>query len=178
MPLIMPMRKWPPTKKRANVEFVSDVANHVSSLLTGYHRDLQAMGAATKRENAIFVADIAKFLHSKNRETKVMMDGFNTEHTKMAKVTKADRKKFINKLENSVGVMRKDNVNDLVGAGDAWASLSPQGRKAKLMTEQRAKSEQEKSSVWNPSRRARLWRRHEQEQRPRDLKLNSNHCQA
>jgi hypothetical protein len=127
--------------KKANVEFVSDVANHVSGLLTGYHKDLQAMGQATKRENAIFVGEITQFVNAKNKETKVMMDGFRTEHTKMAKVTKADRKKFINKLEDNVGVMRKDNVNDLVGARAAWASLSPQGRKAKLIAEQRAKAE-------------------------------------
>ena len=130
--------------KRENVEFVSGVANHVSSLLTGYMKDRKAMGQATKRENTIFVADITRFVNAGKKETKVMMDGFKTEHTKMAKVTKSDRKQFVNKLEDNVGVMRKDNVNDLVGARAAWAGLSPQGRKAKLMAEQRAKAEQEK----------------------------------
>ena len=72
------------------------------------------------------------------------MNGFRTEHTKMAKVTKADRKIFVNKLEDNVGAMRKDNVNDLVGARAVLASLSPQGRKAKLIAEQQAKAEQER----------------------------------
>jgi len=126
--------------KKANVEFVSDVVNHVSGLLTGYKNDLQAMGEATKRENAIFVADITQFVNAKKKETKVMMDGFKAENTKMAKVTKADRKKFVNKLEDSVGAMKKINVDDLAGARMMWASLSPQGRKAKLMAQQRAKA--------------------------------------
>ena len=132
------------TTKKANVEFVSDVANHVSGLLTGYHKDLQAMGEATKRENTIFVGDVIGFVNAGKKETKVMMNGFRTEHTKMAKVTKADRTKFLNKLEDNVAAMRKDNVNDLVGARAALASLSPQGRKARLMAEQRAKAEQER----------------------------------
>ena len=102
------------------------------------------MGQATKRENTIFVGDVIGFVNAGKKETKAMMNGFRTEHTKMAKVTKADRKKFVNKLEDNVGAMRKDNVNDLVGARAALASLSPQGRKAKLMAEQRAKAEQER----------------------------------
>ena len=60
------------------------------------------MGQATKRENAIFVADITRFVNAKNKETKVMMDGFRADHAKMAKVTKADRKKFVNKLEDKL----------------------------------------------------------------------------
>ena len=130
--------------KKANVEFVSDVASHVSGLLTGYKKVRKAMGEATKRENAIFVGDVTRFVNAGKKETKVMMNGFRTEHTKMAKVTKADRTKFLNKLEDNVAAMRKDNVNDLVGARAALASLSPQGRKARLMAEQRAKAEQER----------------------------------
>ena len=130
--------------KRENVQFVSGVANHVAGLLTGYKKDRKAMGQATKRENTIFVADITRFVNTKNKETKVLMDGFKIEHKKMAKVTKADRTKFLNKLEDNVAAMRKDNVNDLVGARAALASLSPQGRKARLMAEQRAKAEQER----------------------------------
>jgi hypothetical protein len=114
--------------KKANVEFVSDVASHVSGLLSGYQKDLQAMGEATKRENAIFVGDITQFVNAGKKETKVMMDGFRAEHTRMAKVTKADRKIFVNKLENSVGVMRKDNADDLAGARAVWAGR-PKGSK-------------------------------------------------
>ncbi len=141
--------------KKANVEFVSDVANHVSGLLTGYHKDLQVMGEATKRENAIFVADITQFVNAKNKETKVMMDGFKAENAKMAKVTKADRTKFVNKLEDSVGAMRKVNVDDLTGARKTWAGLSPQGRKAKLMAEQRAKAEQENKARMEAEQKAK-----------------------
>ena len=65
-----------------------------------------------------------------------MMDGFRAEHVKMAKVTKADRKKFVNQLEDNVNAMRKVNVDDLVGARAAWVTLSPQGRKVKLAAEQ------------------------------------------
>jgi hypothetical protein len=129
--------------KKANVEFVSDVASHVSGLLTGYHKDLQAMGQATKQENAIFVGDITQFVNAGKKETKVMMNGFRAEHAKMANVTKADRKKFVNKLEDNVGIIRKANADDLAGARAALANLSPQGRKARLMAEQRAKAEQE-----------------------------------
>ena len=39
--------------------------------------------------------------------------------------------------------MRKVNVDDLTGARKVWAGLSPQGRKAKVMAEQRAKAEQD-----------------------------------
>lgn len=141
--------------KKANVEFVSDVANHVSGLLTGYNKDRKAMGEATKRENAIFVADVTRFVNAKNKETKVMMDGFKAEHTKMAKVTKADRNKFVNKLENSVGAMRKVNVDDLTGARAAWATVSPQGRKAKLMAEQRAKADQERKARMEAEHKAK-----------------------
>lgn len=130
--------------KKANTAFVSDVANHVSGLLTGYRKNLKEMGTATKRENAIFVADVIRFVNAKNKETKVMMDGFKVEHGQMAKATKADRNKFVNQLKNNVSAMRKVNVDDLVGARAAWATLSPQGRKAKLAAEQRAKAEQEK----------------------------------
>jgi len=146
------------------------------------------MGQATKRENTIFVADITRFVNTKNKETKVLMDGFKADHTKMAKVTRADRKKFVkgldddvnamrkgniaehkkmakmtkadrekfvNKLEDSVGAMRKDNVNDLAGARAAWAGLSPQGRKARLMAEQQAKADQERKARVEAEQRAK-----------------------
>jgi len=114
--------------KKANVEFVSDVASHVSGLLTGYKKVRKAMGQATKRENAIFVGDITQFVNAGKKETKVMMDGFRAEHTRMAKVTKADRKQFVSKLENSVGIMRKANADDLAGARAVWAGR-PKGSK-------------------------------------------------
>ena len=114
--------------KKANVEFVSDVASHVSGLLTGYKKVRKAMGEATKRENAIFVGDITQFVNAGKKETKVMMDGFRAEHTRMAKVTKTDRKQFVSKLENSVGIMRKANADDLAGARAVWAGR-PKGSK-------------------------------------------------
>ena len=114
--------------KKANVEFVSDVASHVSGLLTGYKKVRKAMGQATKRENAIFVGDITQFVNAGKKETKVMMDGFRAEHTRMAKVTKTDRKQFVSKLENSVGIMRKANADDLAGARAVWAGR-PKGSK-------------------------------------------------
>ncbi|MDA8408122.1 MAG: hypothetical protein M0T73_14855 [Deltaproteobacteria bacterium] len=141
--------------KKANAAFVSDVANHVSGLLTGYHKNRKEMGATTKRENAIFVADVIRFVNAKNKETKVMMDGFKVEHVKMAKATKADRKKFVNQLENNVNAMRKVNVDDLVGARAAWATLSPQGRKVKLAAEQRARAEQERKTRMEAEQRAK-----------------------
>ena len=57
-----------------------------------------------------------------------MMDGFRAEHTRMAKVTKTDRKQFVSKLENSVGIMRKANADDLAGARAVWAGR-PKGSK-------------------------------------------------
>ncbi|MGC8658860.1 MAG: hypothetical protein ACP5U1_07275 [Desulfomonilaceae bacterium] len=141
--------------KKANAAFVSDVANHVSGLLTGYHKNRKEMGIATKRENAIFVADIIRFVNAKNKETKVMMDGFRVEHSKMAKATKADRKKFVNQLENNVSAIRKVNVDDLLGARAAWATLSPQGKKAKLAAEQRAKAEQDRRARLEAEQRAK-----------------------
>jgi len=128
--------------KKAIVGFVLDVADHVSGLLTGYRKDQKARGAATKRENALFVTDVTRFVNAKKKETKVMIDGFKAEHDKMAKVTKAERKEFVNKLKNMVGVMRKVNVDDLAGARAVWAGI-PIGAKARLMAEQRA-AEQEK----------------------------------
>jgi colicin import membrane protein len=113
------------------------------------------MGQATKRENTIFVADITRFVNTKNQETKVLMDGFRAENAKMAKAGKADRKKFVNKLEDQVSVMRKANVDDLVGARGAWATLSPQGRKAKMVAEQKAKAEQEKKARMEAELRAK-----------------------
>lgn len=141
--------------KKANAEFVSDVANHVSGLLTGYNKNRKEMGVTTKRENAIFVADVIRFVNAKNKETKVMMDGFKAEHVKMAKVTKADRNKFVNQLENNVNTMRKVNVDDLVGARAAWVTLSPQGRKVKLAAEQRAKAEQDRKARMEAEQRAK-----------------------
>jgi hypothetical protein len=114
--------------KKSIVAFVSDVVNHVSGLLTGYKKDREAMGEATKRENTIFVGDVTRFVNAGKKETKVMMDGFRAEHTKMAKVTKADRKQFVSKLENSVGIIRKANADDLAGARAVWAGR-PKGAK-------------------------------------------------
>jgi hypothetical protein len=141
--------------KKANVEFVSDIANHVSGLLTGYSKNRKEMAVSTKRNNAIFVADIIRFVNAKDKETKAMMDGFRAENAKMAKAGKADRKKFVNNLEGQVSVMRKANVDDLVGARGAWATLSPQGRKAKMVAEQKAKAEQEKKARMEAELRAK-----------------------
>ena len=54
------------------------------------------------------------------------------EHTKMAKMTKADRKKFVSKLENNVGAMRKVNVDDLAGARGDMGKPFSQGTKSKV----------------------------------------------
>jgi hypothetical protein len=51
--------------------------------------------------------------------------------------------------------MRKVNVDDLVSARVAWATLSPQGRKAKLAAEQRAKAEQDRKARMEAEQRAK-----------------------
>ena len=104
------------------------MANHVAGLLTGYKKDRKAMGEVTKRENTIFVGDVTRFVNAGKKETKVMIDGFRAKHKKMAKVAKADRKQFVSKLENSVGIIRKANADDLAGARAVWAGR-PKGSK-------------------------------------------------
>ncbi|MEI7450667.1 MAG: hypothetical protein WCJ75_13700, partial [Desulfomonile sp.] len=69
--------------------------------------------------------------------------------------TKADRKKFVKELDDNVSAMKKANNDDLKGARVAWASLSPQGRKAKLMAEQRAKDDQERKVRMEAEQRAK-----------------------
>ncbi len=168
--------------KKANAEFVSDVANHVSGLLTGYDKNRKEMGVTTKRENAIFVADVIRFVNAKNKETKVMMDGFKAEHVKMAKATKADRNKFVNQLENNVKAMRKVNVDELVGARAAWVTLSPQGRKSKLEAEQRAKAERDRKARMEAEQRAKAEQdrkaRMEAEQRAKALEESRSRAEA
>lgn len=129
--------------RKANVDFVSNVANNISSMLTGYHKDRVDMAVKTKKENTAFVKDVVKFVTAKAKETAVMMDGFKAEHVKKAKAEKADRKKFVSVLGTEVSAMRRVNADDLAGARKAFSTLSPGGRKAKMMAEQKAKAEAE-----------------------------------
>lgn len=129
--------------KKANVEFVSNIANNISSMLTGYRKDRASMAVKTKKENVAFVKDVVKFVTAKAKETAVMMDGFKADHAKKAKAEKADRKNFVSVLGTEVSAMRRVNVDDLAGARKAWNTLSPAGRKAKLVAEQRAKADAE-----------------------------------
>lgn len=129
--------------KKANVEFVSNIANNISNMLTGYHKARADMAVKTKKENVAFVKDVVKFVTTKAKETAVMMDGFKADHAKMAKAAKAERKQFVSVLDTEVSAMRRVNVDDLAGARKAWNTLSPAGRKAKMLAEQKAKADAE-----------------------------------
>lgn len=70
------------------------------------------------------------------------MKGFKLNRTSRSKSDKAARKRFVAELKSTVGDARKEFADDLAGARQAWATLSPAGRRAKVEAEKRA-AEQE-----------------------------------
>lgn len=141
--------------KKSNVQFVSGISNNISNMLNSYHRDRMDMAVNTNKANKAFVKDIVQFVAGKAKETAVMMDGIKADHAKKSKAEKAELKKFVSVLGTKVSAMRQVNAEDLAGARKAWGALSPAGKKAKMLAEQKAKAEAEMKAKMMAEARAR-----------------------
>jgi nucleoid-associated protein YejK len=76
---------------------------------------------AMRKVRGSLMSDLQKDTKSRKKAITHLCSHFGHARAKMAKQTKHERLTFMDNLKHSVGALRKEMTDDLVGARKAWA---------------------------------------------------------
>jgi hypothetical protein len=76
---------------------------------------------AMRKVRGILLSDLQKVTKSRKKVVAQMCSHFGHIRSRMAKQTKHERLAFLDRLKNTVVLLRKETADDLAGARNAWA---------------------------------------------------------